>query len=48
MSHADVTHTENVRRVELELIADELKTTDHVLEIGGGSGYQAAAISGYV
>ena len=48
MSHADVTYTENVRRVELELIADELKTTDHVLEIGGGSGYQAAAISGYV
>lgn len=45
MTGADTAHTENVRLMELDLVIDEMSLTDRVLEIGGGSGFQAAAIS---
>lgn len=39
------THPERIRKSELDLVLSELTATDHVLEIGGGSGFQAALIS---
>jgi len=38
-------HTENIRKSEFELVARELKPDDRLLEIGGGSGFQASLLS---
>ena len=48
MNPKDLFHSESIRKLELDLIISELKTTDLLLEIGGGSGFQAAIISGHV
>ena len=48
MNPNDLSHTESIRKLELNLVIDELKATDDVLEIGGGSGFLAAVISGHV
>ena len=48
MSRSDLSYTESIRKLELDLVISELKATDHVLEVGGGSGFQAAIISAYV
>ena len=48
MNRNDLFHSESIRKLEINLIINELKTTDFLLEIGGGSGFQAAIISRHV
>jgi SAM-dependent methyltransferase len=40
-------HLERIRRAELESIRDYFRTQMRVLEIGGGSGFQAAVLSSW-
>ena len=48
MRNADRDYTEAIRRLELKLVIDEFTATDRILEIGGGSGFQASIIAEHV
>jgi ubiquinone/menaquinone biosynthesis C-methylase UbiE len=45
MGDPDHEYIEALRRLELDLVGDEFKATDRLLEIGGGSGFQASIIA---